>query len=124
MTTLRQEIVQEMANPRVDKARLFDLLLKIVDHTPTATGGGVGPAGPPGPQGEVGATGPTGDTGATGDTGDQGATGDTGPSGSTGDTGTAGTRIFSGVGEPDPGIGNIGDYYLDTSSGILYGPKA
>lgn len=66
MTTLRQEIVQEMANPRVDKARLFDLLLKIVDHTPTATGGGVGPAGPagpPGPQGEVGPRGPAGPAG-------------------------------------------------------------
>jgi hypothetical protein len=63
MTTLRQEIVQEMANPRVDKARLFDLLLKIVDHTPTATGGGVGPAGPPGPQGEVGPRGPVGPAG-------------------------------------------------------------
>jgi hypothetical protein len=60
MTTLRQEIVQEMANPRVDKARLFDLLLKIVDHTPTTA---TGPAGPPGPQGEVGPRGPVGPAG-------------------------------------------------------------
>ena len=60
MTTLRQEIVQEMANPRVDKARLFDLLLKIVDHTPTTV---TGPAGPPGPQGEVGPRVPVGPAG-------------------------------------------------------------
>ena len=31
MSSLREEILQEMQNPRVDKKRLFDILLKIAD---------------------------------------------------------------------------------------------
>ena len=31
-----------------------------------------------------------------------------------------GTKIFNGVGAPDPGIGLNGDYYIDTASGQLY----
>ena len=53
-----------------------------------------------------------------------GLSGSPGDTGTTGDTGTAGSKIYSGVGVPDPGVGNVGDYYLDTSTGILYGPKA
>jgi len=63
MTTLREEIIQEAANPRVDKKRLFDLLIKIVDHTPTAGGGGVGPRGEKGDQGEKGEKGDRGPVG-------------------------------------------------------------
>ena len=63
MTTLREEIIQEAANPRVDKKRLFDLLIKIVDHTPTAGGGGVGPRGEKGDRGEKGEKGDRGPAG-------------------------------------------------------------
>lgn len=62
MVTLREEIVQEMENPRVDKKRLFELLLKIVDHTPSG-GGAQGPPGPPGPAGPPGPPGPQGPAG-------------------------------------------------------------
>jgi hypothetical protein len=59
MSSLREEIVQEMEHPRVDKNRLFALLLKIVDN---AGAGGIGPMGPPGP---VGPSGPQGERGPT-----------------------------------------------------------
>lgn len=60
MSSLREEILQEMQNPRVDKKRLFDLLVKIVDN---GGAGGIGPQGPPGPAGPAGPTGPVGPAG-------------------------------------------------------------
>ena len=47
---LRREIEDEMRRTRLDKARLYDLLLKIVD---TSVGGeaSAGPQGPAGPAG-------------------------------------------------------------------------
>ena len=62
MSSLREEIIQEMEHPRVDKKRLFDLLLKIVDN---GGAGGVGPQGPPGPAGERGPAGPAGKSATT-----------------------------------------------------------
>ena len=63
-----------------------------------------------------------GATGATGPTGPAGGGG--GGGGETGATGATGTRILSGsTGPPDPALGSIGDFYIDTSTGILYGPK-
>ena len=59
MSSLREEILQEMQNPRVDKKRLFDILLKIADNGGGA--GGVGPQGPPGPVGPAGPPGPAGE---------------------------------------------------------------
>ncbi|MDQ0139662.1 hypothetical protein [Cupriavidus necator] len=35
----------------------------------------------------------------------------------------AGGAVLTGTGAPDNGIGNNGDYYLDTSTWTLYGPK-
>jgi len=62
METLRKEIEQEMMRVRVDKGRLFDLLLKIVDNCGTVGGsvptGSIGPAGPTGPRGVQGVAGP------------------------------------------------------------------
>ena len=48
---LRREIVDEMKRSRLDKGRILDLLLKIVD---SGVGGEAseGPAGPAGPAGE------------------------------------------------------------------------
>lgn len=58
MSSLREEIVQEMSHPRVDKTRLYALLLKIVDSG--GGGGGLGPMGPPGPAGPPGPKGERG----------------------------------------------------------------
>jgi hypothetical protein len=57
MDSLRKEIEQEMKRARLDKGRLYDLILKIVDNVGT---GGVGPQGPAGPTGPTGPTGPAG----------------------------------------------------------------
>lgn len=54
METLRKEIEQEMMRVRIDKGRLFDLLLKIVDTCGAGGSGPPGPAGPPGPPGPPG----------------------------------------------------------------------
>jgi hypothetical protein len=61
----------------------------------------------------LGPTGPTGNTGAAST-----VTGPSGPSGS------AGTKIYSGTGAPDPGLGAAGDFYIDLLTGTFYGPKA
>lgn len=65
MSSLREEILQEMQNPRVDKKRLFDILLKIADNGGGA--GGIGPQGPPGPAGPSGPSGPSGPAGPSGE---------------------------------------------------------
>lgn len=54
MSSLRKEIEQEMSRVRIDKTRLFDLLLKIVDKRGGESSGPQGPPGPPGPEGPVG----------------------------------------------------------------------
>ncbi|MDB5086215.1 MAG: hypothetical protein JWR09_209 [Mucilaginibacter sp.] len=67
-----------------------------------------------------GSAGATGATGATGTTGAAGATGATGPAGA---TGTAGSTTLSGAGLPAGSLGKTGDYYLDKTNYLLYGPK-
>ncbi len=47
-----------------------------------------------------------------------------GPTGSTGATGAAGTSVRSGSGAPDNGLGNDGDFYINTANYNLHGPKA
>jgi hypothetical protein len=64
MESLRKEIEQEMKRTRLDKGRLYDLLLKIIDNSGS---GGVGPQGPPGPTGAKGPTGPAGPAGSSGE---------------------------------------------------------
>lgn len=61
--------------------------------------------GPAGPQGVAGPQGPQGVAGATGPAGTNGANGAT---------------IYSGSTVPDVGLGNNGDYYLDTTTSDLY----
>jgi len=73
-----------------------------------------GPAGPQGPQGIQGVAGPTGP---------QGATGPAGPQGPQGISGSNGNTILSGSTAPLSTQGNNGDYYLNTTTNILYGPK-
>lgn len=110
-----------------------------------------GPAGPQGPQGITGATGPQGPAGADGATGAQGiqgpagaqgiqgiqgATGPQGPTGPTGPTGPAGPAgadgpagldgktVLNGTGSPSDASGVDGDFYIDSNTYTIYGPKA
>ncbi len=96
----------------------------------------IGPAGPQGSQGfngSQGATGPVGaqgSVGATGATGIQGPLGLTGPIGAKGDTGIAGQTILAGKAvlngaiNPGAGAGIDGDFYINTTTNVLWGPKA
>ena len=107
----------------------------------TGAQGLTGPQGPAGPQGLTGATGPQGATGAQGPAGPQGATGGTGPQGATGAQGPIGPQglqgiqgvagpagadgktIISGIIAPLSTQGVLGDFYLNNTTNILYGPK-
>lgn len=112
----------------------------------TGATGAIGAAGPKGDTGAIGATGSQGSIGLTGSTGAQGAqgiqgvkgdigaTGSIGLQGATGSQGTAGTNgidglngktVLNGAGIPtDAGAGGaIGDFYLDTLTNMIYGPK-
>ena len=94
---------------------------------PTGQTGLTGPTGATGPAGPMGAQGPIGPTGATGPiglTGAQGPIGSAGPTGQTGAAGTNGKTILSGVVAPTDGVGTNGDFYIDTLTNLLYGPKA
>lgn len=53
-----------------------------------------------------------------------GATGATGPTGAAGTAGTDGRTILSGTLAPDARDGSLGDYYLLTTTHVLYGPKS
>lgn len=70
-----------------------------------------------GPAGAAGATGATGPAGATG------ATGAAGAAGAAGANGTNGSKIYSGSTTPSAGIGAVGDFYLNTTTYTLIGPK-
>lgn len=61
MEALKEEIRVEMNSVRVDKKKLYGILLKMVDNC----GGGTATVveGPPGPQGPVGPPGPVGPVG-------------------------------------------------------------
>jgi len=87
----------------------------------TVTIGAVGPQGPTGPTGPPGPTGPQGSPGATGP---QGPTGATGPQGPQGNAGTNGNTVWNGTTPPPGTTGVNGDFYLDTTTDCLYGPKA
>ena len=103
-----------------------------------------GPVGPPGPQGpstiDVGTT----TTGAPGTNaavvnagttvnaildftiprGDKGDQGDPGTPGAPGAPGADGKSVLNGTGAPSNGTGNNGDFYIDTVTDTIYGPKA
>jgi hypothetical protein len=87
----------------------------------TGPAGSQGLTGPAGPQGTTGAAGPQG---ATGPTGPQGPAGPTGPQGVTGSAGANGATVLNGTTTPSPAQGSNGDFYLNTSTSCLYGPKA
>jgi hypothetical protein len=88
---------------------------------PTGATGAAGPQGPAGPTGATGLTGPAGATGATGPQGPAGQTGAVGPQGSTGINGTA---VLNGSVAPSNALGVNGDFYINTTTNELFGPKA
>ena len=75
-------------------------------------------------QGIQGVKGDTGDTGAKGDKGDTGDTGSQGPAGADGADGADGKTVLSGATDPDAGTGVDGDFYINTASNFIFGPKA
>ena len=97
---------------------------------PAGVAGPQGPTGPIGLQGPIGLTGPqglagaAGATGATGAPGPQGPQGIQGPAGTNGTNGTNGTAVLNGITNPAAGIGVNGDFYINTATNELFGPKA
>ena len=93
----------------------------------TGSAGAIGPQGPKGDTGLTGGTGPQGSIGAAGPQGIQGPTGATGAKGDTGATGVAGAdgkTVRNGTSNPVSGTGVDGDFYINTATNTLYGPKA
>lgn len=87
--------------PTVDKLISTKLKLLITVLLAVSLGifsceGPVGPEGPPGPPGPTGAVGPAG---------------------------ADGNLMHAGDGPPESGLGDPGDFYLDLTTGDLYGPK-
>ncbi len=103
---------------------------------PTGATGLTGPQGPAGPTGPAGATGltgpqgPAGPAGATGLTGPEGpagptgATGLTGPQGPQGNAGLDGSSVLNGSIDPTNDLGNNGDFFINTETSTLFGPKS
>ena len=91
-----------------------------------ATGiqGPIGLTGPAGPTGPAGANGTNGAQGVQGITGAVGPTGATGANGTNGTNGTNGKTVLNGTGVPANSLGVDADFYLDTNTYIIYGPKA
>jgi hypothetical protein len=65
-----------------------------------------------------------GDVGATGATGPQGLIGLTGATGPQGPAGADGKTILNGNNDPISSQGIDGDFYINTATSILFGPKA
>ena len=86
------------------KAAYLPLLFALIVLFITSCGkdGAVGPAGPAGPTGPQGAVGPAGPAGANGQNG---------------------SVIYSGTTVPGSATGAVGDFYINLSTGLLYGPK-
>jgi Collagen triple helix repeat (20 copies) len=76
---------------------------------------------------KAGGTWPVNRTSLVGNPGTTGPAGPAGPQGLAGPQGPAGTngnRILNGTGAPPSGLGNDGDFYIDTAADVLYGPKS
>jgi len=65
----------------------------------------------------VSLVGPAGSNGATG------AAGSAGSTGATGSPGANGNSVLSGAGAPGAGVGSNGDFYINTSTNTIFGPK-
>ena len=74
-------------------------------------------------KGDKGDKGDTGDTGAQGDQGVQGIQGIQGLKGDQGLKGADGKTLLNGIIPSLPANGTEGDFYLNTATSVLYGPK-
>ena len=88
---------------------------------PAGVAGATGLTGPQGPAGATGLQGPAGVAGATGLTGPQGPAGVAGPQGL---AGTNGNGVLNGASAPTNNQGVDGDFYVNTTTNTIYGPKA
>lgn len=89
----------------------------------TGATGPQGPAGVAGATGLTGATGPQGPAGATGLQGPAGVAGAAGPQGPQGLAGTNGNGILNGAIAPSNNQGVDGDFFVNTTTNTIYGPK-
>ena len=64
MSSLRQEIEDEITRVRLDKTKLYTLLGKLLDQCELGGSGGSGTPGPAGPPGPPGPQGPKGEKAA------------------------------------------------------------
>lgn len=97
------------------------------EQGPAGANGSTGPAGPQGLQGLQGVQGepgPAGPAGPTGPQGTQGVQGLTGPAGPVGPAGADGKTIRYGSTNPNALIGVDGDFYINTATNFIFGPKA
>jgi hypothetical protein len=90
---------------------------------PVGLTGAVGLQGLAGPIGPAGAAGPQGIPGATGLTGQMGVTGAAGLQGAMGPQGANGKTILNGTSNPASTVGVPGDFFLNTTTSQLFGPK-
>jgi hypothetical protein len=113
------------------------MILPQEQVAPSGIQGPVGPAGPQGPQGlqgpmgpagadstvpgPAGAPGPAGPAGPAGPPGPAGATGPTGP---TGPAGLDGKTVRYGAVDPTATDGTDGDFWINTTTHFIFGPKA
>ncbi|MEM8589883.1 MAG: hypothetical protein AAGG65_17625 [Pseudomonadota bacterium] len=91
---------------------------------PAGADGAAGAAGPTGPVGPAGAVGATGATGPAGPEGPQGIQGPAGNDGADGAAGIDGKTVLNGSVDPTGGIGADGDFYINTVTDTIFGPKA
>jgi hypothetical protein len=82
------------------------------------------PPGPPGEPGEPGYPGLDGERGPKGEAGEQGPVGPKGDTGTAGVNGRDGLGILSGANAPSPFMGEIGQFYINYHSWLIYGPKS
>ena len=110
--------------PDVNGNGLLDAGEIVPALTQYVCNGAVGAQGPQGNTGATGLTGPQGLAGAAGPQGPAGLTGPQGPQGSIGPAGTNGTAVLNGITNPAVGTGVNGDFYINTATNELFGPKA
>ncbi len=84
---------------------------------------GQGPQGIQGPEGPIGEKGDQGDPGTPGLDGSQGIPGEQGPIGNDGDVGPTGKSVLDGIAAPSSPLGQEGDFYLNTQTHEIFGPK-
>ncbi len=75
------------------------------------------------PASGVGLVGPMGQAGVNGVDGVNGINGTNGSNGTNGTNGTNGSSLLNGAAAPHVAIGAVGDFYIDTTTSTLYGPK-